>query len=169
MSLLDEDFDVSVEYLIVNSVRKFLKNEDNRSMFYFSGLGFSFKCDPDRINIMVESIEDSESGEYFIGYDYLRIGDKERVKIKLFDVKYLVPQPHRIIMFEDLRKRSGQWRPGWWYNEPYYISKSHQGKIGNYSILSTMEGWAIYDLSQIINNLSTPLATDFYGPARRRR
>lgn len=166
MSLLDEDFDVSVECLITSSVRKFLKYENDHNTLYSTGLGFTFKCDPDRINITVEPIEDSESGKYFVGYDYLRINDKERVKIKLFDVKYLVPQQHRTIIFEDLRKRTDSMRPSWWYGEPCYEVHGLQGRIGNYSILSTMEGWVVYNISQIINDLSTPLTIDLYESAR---
>lgn len=168
MSLLDEDFDVNIEYLITNSVRRFLKTPDINTA-YFWGLGFSFKCDPDRINIIVEPIEDSESGEYFIGYDYLRINDKERVKIRLFDVKYLVPQPHRTIIFDDLRKKNNSPNPGWWHGNPCYEAQSLQGRIGNYSILGTTNGWAIYNISQIINDLSTPSSIDLYESVRHRR
>ena len=168
MSLLDDDFDVRLEDVIVSGIKR--QCFQNCSDYYIRQIFWSTNEDVD-FNLTMEPITPNESGEYYVGVDYLKINDRIRVKIKLFDSKYVVPQPHRtIIMNMDTEYRRDYYGSWWSHGEPVYVTESSRGRIGNYIILGPMYnslgGWARYSINQIINDISNPNSIDEYSRPR---
>jgi hypothetical protein len=168
MSLLDDDFDVRLEDVIASGIRN--QCFQNCTDYYIRQIFGNINENID-FSLNVEPITPSESGEYYVGVDYLKINDKIRVKIKLFDPKYVIPQPHRTIIMsvgtEYRRDYSGSW---WSHGNPVYVTENSQGRIGNYVILGAMQsrgwslnGWSRYSIDQIINDISTPNSIDEYS------
>jgi hypothetical protein len=98
----------------------------------------------------------------------MKINDRIRVKIKLFDPKYVVPQPHRtIIMNMDTEYRNDYFGSWWSRGEPVYVTENSRGRIGNYVILGPLYnstgGWSRYSIEQIINDISNPNSIDEYS------
>lgn len=165
MSLLDDDFDMRLEDIIACGIKK--QCFENCSNYYIRQIFGNINESAD-FNLIIEPIILSESGEYYVGVDYLKIGDKIRVKIKLFDPKYVVPQPHRtIIMNMDAEYRRDYFGSWWSHGEPVYVTEDPRGKIGNYVILGPvygiMNGWFRYGIDQIINDISSPNSIDEYS------
>lgn len=167
MSLLDDDFDVRLEDVIASGIKK--QCFQNCSNYYIRQIFWNVN-ENTNFSLVVEPISPNESGEYYVGVDYLKINDRIRVKIKLFDPKYVVPQPHRtIIMNMDTKYRRDYFGSWWSHGEPVYVTESSRGMIGNYVILEpptllrgNAGGWARYSIDQIINDISTPNSIDEY-------
>ena len=168
MSLLDDDFDVRLEDIIANGIKK--QCFQNCSDYYIRQIFWNINENVD-FNLTVEPITPNESGEYYVGVDYMKINDRIRVKIKLFDPKYVVPQPHRtIIMNMDTVYGSDYFGYWWSHGDPVYVTESSRGRIGSYVILGRPNGatlmdvcgWARYSIDQIINDISTPNSIDEY-------
>lgn len=169
MSLLDDDFDVKMEDIIVSGIKK--QCFQNCTDYYIRQIFWGIDENTD-FNLTVEPITSSESGEYYVGVDYLKINDRIRVKIKLFDPKYVIPQPHRaIIMNMDTELRSSYFGSWWSHGDPVYVSESSRGRIGNYVILGPLygniSGWARYSINQIIDDITKPITIDEYFRYRR--
>ena len=170
MSLLDDDFDVKMEDIIANGIKK--QCFQNSSDYYIRQIFGDINNESVVFDLIVEPITPNESGEYYVGVDYLRINYRIRVKIKLFDHKYVIPQPHRtIIMNMGTETRSSYFGSWWSHGEPVYVTESPRGKIGNYTILGpaligsyngTYKGWARYSINQIINDITKPTTVDEY-------
>lgn len=169
MSLLDEDFDVKMEDVIVSGIKK--QCFQNCTDYYIRQI-FGVINENTDFNLTIEPITPSESGEYYVGIDYLKINDRIRVKIKLFDPKYVVLQPHRaIIMNMDTEFRSSYYGSWWSHGDPVCVVESSRGRIGNYVILGPLygniSGWARYSINQIIDDITKPTAIDEYFRYRR--
>lgn len=164
MSLLDDDFDVRIEDLVASGIKT--QCFQNCSDYYIRQIFWNINERAD-FDLTIEPITPNESDEYYVGVDYLKINDRIRVKIKLFDPKYVVPQPHRTIimnMESDHTCHKTWWRNGY----PVYVEENSRGRIGNYVILGPLYGnnfggWARYSIDQIINDISNPNSIDEYS------
>jgi hypothetical protein len=167
MSLLDDDFDVRLEDVIASGIKK--QCFQNCSDYYIRQIFWNINESVD-FNLTVEPITSNESGEYYVGVDYMKINDRIRVKIKLFDPKYVVPQPHRTIIMNMNTEYRRDYFGSWWsHGEPVYMTESSRGRIWNYVILEPLMlhgnkcGWARYSIDQIINDISKPNSIDEYS------
>ena len=146
MSLLDDDFELNLEDILESGLRLLLKN--CRDQMYVSHIHITRFNDVENAKINIIPFEPNESGAYYVGIDYLCLNGKERFNIKLFDPKYVVAQPQRTIIMDDLNHRYTFYgiNPA-----PTYKTYSDAGRIGNYKIISTSNGWVKFTLEEIMS------------------
>ena len=146
MSLLDDDFELNLEDILESGLRQLLKK--CRDKIYTSDIYIALFDDVEKAEINIIPFEPNESGVYYVGIDYLCLNGKERFNIKLFDPKYVVVQPQRTIIMENLNHRYT------FYGidpAPSYKTYSAAGRIGNYKIISTSNGWIKFTLEEIMS------------------
>lgn len=127
MSLLDDDFDFGLEELVASSLKQLLICDK----FFHSPLhkytrGLPFFAEDTVPRVYVDEIEYSESGMYYIGYNYLAPSDK--ISFKLFN-----PDNHKV------------------RNDNKRFDLLGYCRIGNYSILGSTREYSVWELSDNVH------------------
>lgn len=94
MSLLDENFDFDIKQLIQQKFINIFNNQTGWLNLYFCK-NYVRKLFPitdlNNCEVIIDDFDTSNDNVYYIGYDYLKTNDIHRIKIKLFNPKYVVP------------------------------------------------------------------------------
>ena len=141
MSLLDDDFDLNPEDVLISGLRRLLRY--CRDHMYTFDVYTPLFDDVENSEMNIIQFEPNKIGEYYIGVDYLCIDGKERFNIKLFDPKYVITQPHRTIIMNDINRL--------YFCGPVYETYNYGGRLGNYKIIGSSNGWFKFTLEEIMS------------------
>ena len=124
MGLLDDNLDIDFKQLIR---RKFINIFNNHHDLWFCE-NYVRKLFPitdlNNCEVIIDDFDASNDNMYYIGYNYLKTNDIHRIKIKLFNPKYVVPTARETKEF--------LYKYNYWgkYNENVYTIKSKAVILG---------------------------------------
>ena len=129
MSLLDDNFDVDIKQLIQQKFTSIFNNQKSQWTNIWLCENYARKLFPitdlNNCEVVIDDFDASDDNVYYIGYNYLKTNDIHRIKIKLFNPKYVVPTDREIKQFRN--NSCNYWGE---YNENVYTIKTKAVILG---------------------------------------